>query len=47
MASYNFSFTIIAKGVHFCKGCLCKLSDLKIGGVSVALARYAELSPDK
>ena len=28
MASYNFSYAV-EKGVHFCKDCLCKLSDLK------------------
>ena len=27
MTSYNFSYTG-AKGVHFCKDCLCKLSYL-------------------
>ena len=31
MVSYNFSY-IVARGVHFCKDCLCKLADLKKGG---------------
>ena len=48
MASYNFSYTV-AKGVHFCKDCLCKLSDLKKGGTHTPhpLAKYEEFSPDK
>ena len=48
MASYNFSYTV-AKAVHFCKDCLCKLSDLNKGGTHTPhpLARYEELSPEK
>ena len=48
MASYNFSYTV-AKGVYFCKDCLCKLSDLKKGGTHTLhpLTKYVEFSPDK
>ena len=48
MASYNFSYTV-AKGVHFCKDCLCKLSELKKGGSHTRhpLTIYEEFSPDK
>ena len=48
MASYNFSYTG-AKGVHFCKDCLYKLSDLKKGATHTphSLAKYEESSPDK
>ena len=48
MASYNFSYAV-AKGVHFCKDCLCKLSDLRKGGIHTPhpLAKYEEFSPDK
>ena len=48
IANYDFSYTV-AKGVHFCKDCLCKLSDLKKGGTHIPhpLAKYEELSPDK
>ena len=48
MASYNFSYTG-TKGVHFCKDCLCKLSDLKKGATHTPhpLAKYEDFSPDK
>ena len=47
-SSYNFSYTV-AKGVHFCKDCLCKLSDLKIGGTHTPhpVAKYEEFSQNK
>ena len=48
MESYIFSYTV-AKGIHFCKDCLCKLPDLKKGGTHTAhpLTKYEECSPDK
>ena len=48
MARYNFSYTV-AKGIHFCKDCLRKLSDLKKGGTHTPhpLAKYEEFSPDQ
>ena len=47
-AQYNFSYTGV-KGVHYCKDCLCKLSDLKKGATQTPhpLATYEELSSDK
>ena len=48
MASCNFSYTG-AKGVHFCKDCPCKLSDLKKGATHTPhpLAKYEEFLTDK
>ena len=48
MANYNFSYTV-AKDVHFCEDCLCKLSDLTKGGTHTPhpLAKYEEFSPDR
>ena len=48
MASNNFNNTV-AKGVHLCKDCLCKLSDLKKSGNHTPhpLTKCEEFSPDK
>ena len=45
---HGFNHTV-AKGVHFCKDCLCKLFDLKKDGTHTPhpLAKYEEFSPDK
>ena len=48
IAGYNFSYTV-AKGVHFCKDYLCKLSGLRKGSTHTPHphAKYEEFSPDK